>query len=476
MYGYFDIYKDFQNVEMSISLNEFTQKIAKIYIKLIVIEKDSKHIYSGNKIDRLHHYEIPSQYNFDYTSKTNNYLGTMNININNIPIIRKEEQEKKFVRALFGIEIEKTYHRINAKESNSQSSSYQNIPISKETNIRILVAPGVNNFKRVDVQPYNYYFSQTSLIQQQPNENYIYNGNKEIKIYSLDKINEKDDKMIIQINSCSGNYETKLSKKIVTYDDNSNDIHYETIGGSQGRKTYIINNLRDKHVYLSVKSAQNENECYYGKLKDSNNNTCSKELSYLLFYYTTSSHKQFADNNIYKLDYSLDSRANFYLRVPKINNVDEKYLEYDLIWTKNETYAKYLESICFLSQIFNNEIEVDNTTVFIEKNIKLNRRNEIYLRRLYLSSQPVYINLLVRNTKNNELISFEPLKAYFSKSSLRIVVILAILIIIFVPICFYYDIIKEKCSEFNNSGFSLSSLFGKKEENIKYSNLSDNYF
>ena len=448
-----------------------------IYIKLIVIEKDSKHIYSGNKEDRLYHYEIPSENNFDYTSKTNNYLGTMNININNIPIIRKEEQEKKFVRALFGIEIEKTYHRINVKESNSQSSSYHN---TKDTNIRILVAPGVNNFKRVDVQPYNYYFSQTPLVLQQPinnpYENYIYNGNKEIKIYSLDKINEKDDKMIIQINSCSGNYETKLSKKIVTYDDNSNDLHYETIGGSQGRKTYIINNLRDKHIYLSVKPAQNENECSYGNLKDKNNNTCSRELSYLLYYYTTSSHRQYADNNIYKLDYSLDSRAHFYLHVPQINNVDEKYLEYDLIWTKDEKYAKYLESICFLSQIFNNEIEVDNTTVFIEKNIKLNRRNKILLRKIYLSSKPVYINLLVRNTKNNELISFEPIEAHFSKSSIRIVVVLAILIFIFVPICFYYDTIKEKCGECNNNGFSFSSLFGKKEENIKYSNLSDNYF
>ena len=244
----------------------------------------------------------------------------------------------------------------------------------------------------------------------------------------------------------------------------------------QQRKTYIINNLRDKHIYLSVKPAQNENECSYGNLKDKNNNTCSRELSYLLYYYTTSSHRQYADNNIYKLDYSLDSRANFYLHVPQINNVDEKYLEYDLIWTKDEKYAKYLESICFLSQIFNNEIEVDNTTVFIEKNIKLNRRNKILLRKIYLSSKPVYINLLVRNTKNNELISFEPIEAHFSKSSIRIVVVLAILIFIFVPICFYYDTIKEKCGECNNNGFSFSSLFGKKEENIKYSNLSDNYF
>ena len=155
-----------------------------------------------------------------------------------------------------------------------------------------------------------------------PYENYVYNGNKEIKIYSLDKKNEKDDKMIIQINSCSGNYDVKLSKKIVTYDDNRNDIQYETVGGIQGRKTYIINNLRYKHVYLSIKSAQNEQECSNGNEMDKNNNTCARELSYLLFYYSTSSQRQFTDNNIYQLKYRLDTRANFYLYVPEINNID----------------------------------------------------------------------------------------------------------------------------------------------------------
>ena len=476
LYGYFDIYKDYQNVEMSISLNDFTKKIAKIYIKLIVIEKDSKHIYTGNRIDRLYHYEIPSKNNYDYTSNTNNYLGTMNININNLPIIKPEDQEKKIVRALFGIEIEKTYHRINTRDYNN----YDNNENTKETNVRILVTPGVNDFKRVDVLPYNYYFSQTSLIPQQPlmnpHENYIYSGYKEIKIYSLDKINDKDDKMIIQINSCSGNYETKLSKKIVTYDDNSNDLAYETFGGAQGRKTYVINNLRDRHVYLSIKTAQNELECANGNQRDRNNNICTRELSYLLYYYTTSSHKQFTDNNIYKLDYRLDTRANFYLVLPQINNIDKKYLECNVVWTKNEVFAKKLESLCYLSQIFNREMEIDNSTVFIENNLKINSRNEIYVKKLHLSTEPIYINLLVRNTKNNELISFEPIQAKINSSLLKFVIFICIIVIIFVPCYLYFDTIRIKCSECYENGFSFGTLFGRKSEGIKYSNLSDNYY
>ena len=481
LYGYFDIFKDFQNVEMSISLNEFTQKIAKIYIKIVVLNKDPKHIYTGNKIDMLYHYEIPSKNYYDYTSSTNNYLGTMNIDINNLPIIKPEDQNKKIVRALFAIEIEKTYHRINTR---GDYSNYQNNQLSKtkETNVRILVTPGVNNFKRVDILPNNYYFSQTSLILQQPMknpyENYIYSGYKEIKIYSLDKINDKDDKMIIQINSCSGNYEIKLSKKIVTYDDNKNDLPYETIGGTQGRKTLLIKNLRERHVYLSIKTAQNEMECANGNQKDRNDNICTRELSYLLFYYTTSSHRLFADNNIYKLNYRIDTRANFYLVLPQINNVDKKYLEYSVVWTKNKEFSKKLESVCYLSQILNKEMIVDNGTIFMENNLKINSRNEIYIKKLHLSTEPIYINLLVRNSKNNELISFEPIQAKINSSLLRFVIFICVATIIFIPVYLYFDTIQRKFFECYENGFSfgLGSFFGRKTENIKYSNLSDNYY
>ena len=482
LYGYFDMFKDFQNVEMSVSLSDFTQKTAKIYIKIVVIEKDAKQIYSGNTDDRLYHYEIPSNKNYDYTAKTNNYLGTMNININNIPIIKPEDQNKKFVRVLFGIETEKSYHRISTYDSSSYYQPNSNVPTSnsKESNVRILISPGVNNFKRVDLQPYNYYYSETSLILQQPmmnpHENYIYNGYKEIKIYSLDKINEKDDIMIIQINSCSGNYETKLSKKIVTYDDNSNDLPYETIGGLKGRKTLIIKNLRDKHVYLSIKTTQNEYECSNGNKVDRNNNTCSRDLSYLLYYYSTSSHRQYTDNNIYQLKYRLDSRGNMYLIVPQIDNIDKQFLEYNLIYTKNETYSQNIESICYLSQIFNKESIFDNTTISLERNIQLNSRNEYKMEKVRLSPNPLYINLLVRNNKNNQLIAFQPIVAQISKSLFWFAVFLCILVIIIVIVYACYDGIKNKFMECYANGFSLSAIFGKKSETIKYSNLSDNYY
>ena len=480
LYGYFDIYQEFQNVEMSISLNDFSQKIATVYIKLIVREKDSKHVHSGISEDRLYHYEIPGKYNYDYTSMTNKYLGTMNININNIPIINPNDKDKKFVRALFSIELRKDYSMpIISRNTNSPNhGNYNNnIDTNKDSYVRIVVTPGVNNFKRVDVPPLNYYFSNTTLIgQNNILNNNRYNGNKEIKIYSLDKINDKDDKMIIQINSCSGNYDIKLSKKIVTYDDNNDDIPYEVIGESQGRKTYIINNLRYKHIYLSVKSAQNEYECNSGAIVDRNNNTCAKDLSYLLYYYSTSSYKLYSENNIYSMNYRVDSRAHFYLILPRIGIEDNNYLEYNIIWTRNETYAKNLESLCYLSQIFNKENEIDNTTIFIEKNAELNRRNEIYLKKIYLSSKPLYLNVLIRNTKNNELISFKPLVVIVNKSILNLVFYIIVVGGMFLFIYLFYEKIRNKIVDFYWSGFNFGSLFGNRRETVRYTNLSDNYY
>ena len=126
--------------------------------------------------------------------------------------------------------------------------------------------------------------------------------------------------------------------------------------------------------------------------------------------------------------------------------------------------------------MFNKENEIDNTTVFIEKNVELNNRNEIYISKIYLSSQPLYLNILVRNKKNNELIAFKPLIVVVNKTILSIIfyfIIIGGLIIFFY---YFYDIIRNKIVDFYWSGFSISALFGIKKEGVKYTNLSNNYY
>ena len=44
--------------------------------------------------------------------RTNDILGAINININNLPIIKENEKNNKFIRALFSIEIKKHRNKI----------------------------------------------------------------------------------------------------------------------------------------------------------------------------------------------------------------------------------------------------------------------------------------------------------------------------------------------------------------------------
>ena len=281
MSGYFDINDEFSNMEMSLTLEEYTQKRAIVYIKVLVLSKDAKQINSFNEEDKLYHYEIPSNTNYDYKGKTDDILGAISININNMPIIKENEKDKKFIRALFSIEIKRFRNRRRPKQiSPDQSENNINIEnnlnenqnTSPQSKVTITLIQGTNNFKRIDLPKNTYYFSNTTLI---PNElsNYGYNsyeykhydGNKEVKIYSLDKRSNEDKKMIIQIHTCSGEFNYKLTNKIVDYDKSPNDIPVTTDADDFGRIKYLVDNLNHKHLYLSIKSAQLPQDCNAGK-------------------------------------------------------------------------------------------------------------------------------------------------------------------------------------------------------------------
>ena len=129
-----------------------------------------------------------------------------------------------------------------------------------------------------------------------------------------------------------------------------------------------------------------------------------------------------------------------------------------------------MESLCYLSQLLNKENEIDNTTLIIEKNVEVNNRNKIYIRKIYLSSEPLYLNILVRNTKNNELITFKPLIVVVNKTILSILKYFIIFAGLFIFYYYFYEKIRNKLVDFYWSGFSLSSLFEiqKKEWIIQF--------
>ena len=448
MYGYFDINSEYSNVEFSLSFDEFVQKKIVVYIKIIVREKNTKDINTNNKEDKLYHYEIPNEENADYTGKTDDIIGALNINLNNLPILKDNEKNNKFIRALFCINVKANpikkrpkQYSIGDTETKKDKDKQENRQIvmdeksgeltemvTSQTKVAITLTPGVNNFKRIDLPQYTYYFSNTSLIQENQNGLKQYDGNKEVKIYSLDKRSNEDRKMVIQMHVCSGKYDFKISRQIVDYDNNPNDIRISQASDEYGRSKYLIDDLRDKHIYLSIKSAQNPNECFNGK--DSNGEKCSNELSYLIYYYSLTNNEYSATKQNLNLisEFGEDNDNQIKIRMNPLTGMDrfknvrsQDNIEYNLFFTSNENLKDKLDNICYLKQVLSLSDEntfndtVNNITIV--RNIKLNINNEFLIDSLdkFNIKEKMFVNILARNLKTNELIAYVPLFVYLEK-------------------------------------------------------------
>ena len=500
MSGYFDINNEYSNLEMSLFLEEYMQKRATVYVKVLVLSKDAKQISSSNEEEKLYHYEIPSKTNCDYKKKTDDILGTINININNLPIIKENEKDIKFIRALFTIEIKKIKFWKKTKEvSDGQSSSgmgtqpneIENQIISPQSRVTISLIPGINNFKRIDLPQHTYYFSNTSLVKNSQsnyygiNNNEIknYDGNKEVKIFSLDKRSNEDKKMIIQLHSCAGKFDFKLSKKIADYDNNPNDVPVINDTDKYGGNKFIVNDLKDSHLYLSIKSAPLPSECNSGIENSNNLEKCSKELSYLIYYYTLTDQEYSTKKQNLNLQYKNAEGKDGQFKIiitpfggrDRFNNFrQQKDIEYNLIWTRNDTLKERLDNICYLSQIMNkNEDNIFNETasnvINVIRNIQLDEKNEYLLENLN-SEEDIYVNILARNLKTNELIAYIPLKGINNKKSskLKKIIIIFLLIVLLSIVCYvsfnYYKEVMLKDSEgvAHTVGTELSTISSNK--------------
>ena len=506
MSGYFDINNEYSNVEMSLSLDEYIQKRATIYIKVIVLSKDATQINSFNKDDKLYHYEIPSNTNYDYQDSTDDILGGLSIYINNLPIIKENEQNTKFIRALFTIEIKKNRYSRRPKQTstgtdttNIKENTFENKLISPTTKVKIAVIGGINNFKRIDLPQNTYYFSNTSLIPNSlnnynNNEYKKYDGNKEVKIYSLDKRSNADNKMIIHLHKCSGTFRFKISKNIVDYDNNPNDIKAMADRNEFGRSKFLIDNLREKHIYLSIKSAQLPEDCNKGKEKDSNNIECSNELSYLIYYYSLTDQEYITKKQDLNIKYRYVKGKPSQVNIKFIplggkdrfnNNREQNDIEYNLFWTRNSTLRKRLDNICYLSQILNrnddnkfNDTTPNGYVINVIRNIQLNEKNEYTIEKLE-SEEIIYVNILSRNLRTNELIVYIPLAIITNVAGLRVKKILLLFLVIgFLSIIgyiafFYY---KERLLKYyedlrNSRNVSEMNPIGSKQGGYQRINL-----
>ena len=95
----------------------------------------------------------------------------------------------------------------NNQETNRDSNS------DPYTKINIFISPGKNNFKYMELNQYEYYFSNLTYNRTSKNRPI------ETKVYSLTVENPKHDVMVIEISSCLGYFELNIQEVLITKDN-----------------------------------------------------------------------------------------------------------------------------------------------------------------------------------------------------------------------------------------------------------------
>ena len=451
MIGYFDIYDEYDSVEFTLSILENMHLIkGTVYIKINDLEKK----YGEGK-SYTNDYNVPSENNYEYKESTDPYLGTLSITLDNLPKVNKNDN--RIIRALFLVKISNipqeeydydyyenekkkndddydddyydqdnidkdddddnydddddydNYSRKNKDKKNKDKNKNINSKVNKgkyklrntqennlETKISIMVNP-------LEKQVQRNFAEQMKILYSEKKINYDRKGkilNSFEKIYSLERKDDIDDLMIIEISSCIGNYTFKLSS---TYEFDEEDIDYDEFD-DYGKKVITINDLNKKHVYLLIEPSEKNDDCIDNKGKK-----CTVNFSYILYYYTTTLEDykvSIINENI--TYYPLNNGIK--ITIPKISNVDfngdlrefNKF-KFDAFFTSNQSELKKMQSICYLSKLFKENYEQRTF-----RNFKLDKNNSYLFKNLILN-QTYYMNILATNQKTGEIIAFKPI-------------------------------------------------------------------
>jgi hypothetical protein len=218
----------------------------------------------------LYHYSYPSEENYDYHIPTDETLGTLSLNINNLPRLNSEEKKTKFIRALIYVKLnEANFEPIHPFEGPHDhwdrprdegrgprfghrpwEENEQNLPI-----INIVVTPGIQNTKYVEANPNEYYFSNLTYAANSLRE-------PESKIYTLRLQNKDDDLLVVEISSCHGQYELSITDILDNAGQKRTDKDLEIIEKNRhGKKVIYIPNVKSKVYYLTVRAKMSDYIC-----------------------------------------------------------------------------------------------------------------------------------------------------------------------------------------------------------------------
>ena len=524
-YGYFDISDEYSDLEIALSIENNILLSADLYVKINIVDttkklKTKEGQNTGNGMS-LYHYSYPSEDNYDYHVPTDETLGTLSLNINNIPKLKPEEKSTKFIRGLIYVRLkEENFEPIPPfgpmERERGRGGHHGWRPWEHDDKdspiINILITPGVQNVKYVDANPNEYYFSNLTYGSDSLRE-------PESKIYTLRVDNKDDDLLVIEISSCKGAYEISVTDVLDNAGEKKTDKDLDVIKKyNNGKNVIYVNNLKSNIYYLTVRAKMDDFICelkyknsrlrkrFKNRFKIGRNKNkesdlpsdiqipkeCGNNLVYLMYYYSTK--KENALFNTEDIDSSKllvhtpYGKGKIRIEIPKIikhdinnNNRTIENYKFSIFATKNERFYKKMDSVCFLSQYKN----LSQETIFKIEDVKHEGDNYLIISGLGYR-QKYFINILAQSTTSKELIAFSPFVMWTggylpfpiwqtALVSNIIIIILVILLVIFVrKYCGAKEelkIIKGDTLPKTESEINAASM----EDKIVYSGLGSSY-
>ena len=522
-YGYFDISEDYADLEIALTIEKNILLSADLYVKINIVDTTKRlKVKEGQNFNEmsLYHYSYPSEENYDYHIPTDDILGTLALNINNLPRLTSEEKKTKFIRALIYVKLrEENFEPIHPFGGPNHEhwgppgegrgprfghrpweENEQNLPV-----INIVVTPGVQNTKYVEAFPNEYYFSNLTYAKDSLHE-------PESKIYTLRLENKDDDLLVIEISSCSGHYEISVTDVLENIGEKNTDKDLEIIEKNRnGKKVIYIPNLKSKVYYLTVRAkmsdyicqlkynnllGKNSNKNKFNTLTNSVNNTipkeCGNDLVYLMYYYSMKKEKAYftpddLDSNK-MLIHTPYGKGKIRIEIPQIikqdiNNNNKTIEDYklDIFATKNTKYYNKMGSVCYLSQFRN----YSKDTIFKIEDVKHDGNKYLIISGLDYR-QKYYINILAQSMTTKELIAFSPFVMWTGGylpypiwlSILILNIIIIVLVIFIVVVVKKYASAKEELKVIKGDTLPKTESevnSGNFEDRIIYSGLGSSY-
>ena len=510
-YGYFDITEDYSDIELSFTIERNILLSADLYVKINVVDTTKKmKVKEGQKLNEmsLYHYNYPSSESYDYYMPSDETLGTISLNINDLPKLKPEEKNTKFVRALVYVELKEEDfepirpfgpwgHNHGPHWHGHWGEREENLPL-----ITVLLTPGVHLVKYVDASQNEYYFSNLTYGADMDKE-------PESKIYTLQVEREDDDLLVIEISSCHGSYEVSITDVLENAGSYTSDKDLEIFEQTRdGKRVIYVHNLKSSVYYLTVRAKMSDFICQL-KYKHMNRNKknkinnllnnnqtkeelpkqCGNNLAYLMYYYSTKKRGLlFSSEKVRFLTHYPYGNGKIKIKIPSIikrdilqNNKTIEDYRFDVFATKNEEYFDKMGSVCFLSQFK----EQSEDTIFKVKDVRHEGGKFLVISGLGYRTK-YYINILAQSTTSKELIAFHPFVMWtggylpfpiwkIGLVSNIIIIILVVLLVIYIK---KYCNVKEELKVIKGDTLPKTEAeisSGSTEERIHYSGLGSSY-